>query len=280
MPFWTRKLSAIQTARVHCSISIYRKPTHTDQYLHFDSHHPISHKLSVIRTLFHRADVAVTDPKEKEKELKHVKSALAHCGYRNWTFDLARKNKKQSNSADTASAANNQPAQAKSSTFILLPYIDGLSQKLQRIFKTYGVSTCFKPHNTLRKLLVSPKDPTPNERKAGVVYEIPCEECPKTYIGQTVRQLSERLKEHKSTAPSRKPSAVAEHKLDSQHKIAWEATKVLDKDSREYPLQVREAIQIKKKSPELNRDQGLELPALYSPLLIRPKVNKVVNSPS
>ena len=42
-------------------ISIYRKPTHTDQYLHFDLHHPVAHKLSVIRTLVHRADIAVTN---------------------------------------------------------------------------------------------------------------------------------------------------------------------------------------------------------------------------
>ena len=28
------------------TVDIYRKPTHTDKYLHYDSHHPIQHKLS------------------------------------------------------------------------------------------------------------------------------------------------------------------------------------------------------------------------------------------
>ena len=37
------------------STAVYRKPTHTNQYLQWDSHHEISAKYSVISTLFHRA---------------------------------------------------------------------------------------------------------------------------------------------------------------------------------------------------------------------------------
>ena len=37
------------------SIEVYRKPTHTEQYLLFDSHHPLKHELGVIWTLQDRA---------------------------------------------------------------------------------------------------------------------------------------------------------------------------------------------------------------------------------
>ena len=110
--------------------------------------------------------------------------------------------------------------------------MDGLSQELQRIYRTCGIATSFKPHSTLRKQPVSPKDPTPADKKSGVVYEIHCMTCPDIYIGHTGRQLGERLKEHKSLAPSRKLSAVAEHFSTTGHIIVWENTKVLDMQRR------------------------------------------------
>ena len=67
-------------------VSMFRKPTHTDQYLAFESHHPLEHKFSVIRTLFHRADTVVTYPEDQQREKEHVKTALCCCGYEDWSF--------------------------------------------------------------------------------------------------------------------------------------------------------------------------------------------------
>ena len=42
--------------------TVYRKPTHTNQYLHWDSHHATPSKYSMIGTLFHRAKTTSSGP--------------------------------------------------------------------------------------------------------------------------------------------------------------------------------------------------------------------------
>ena len=62
-----------------------------------------------------------------------------------------------------------------------------------------GVGVQFHPHSTctLRHMLVHPKGPIPEEKRKGVVYSIPCQDCDKKYIGQTGLNLVQRLGEHR-----------------------------------------------------------------------------------
>ena len=49
------------------SITVYRKPTHTDQFLQWDSHHHLLAKFSAISTLTHRAQTVCSNPKPLHK---------------------------------------------------------------------------------------------------------------------------------------------------------------------------------------------------------------------
>ena len=51
---------------------VYRKPTHTDLYLQWDSHHNLACKYSVINTLTPRAKAVCSNSKLLEEELKHL----------------------------------------------------------------------------------------------------------------------------------------------------------------------------------------------------------------
>ena len=62
-------------------IKVYKKPTHTDQYLNFDSNHHISQKLGIVSTLQHRIDTIVTEDDDRIEEKKCVETALRECNY-------------------------------------------------------------------------------------------------------------------------------------------------------------------------------------------------------
>ena len=83
---------------------------------------------------------------------------------------------------------------------ILKPKVNTKSNKKNTNAETsraYPNSTV-KPHTNLRKILVHPKDKQKTDDKTGVVYEISCASCDKTYIGETAQKFGTRRDEHKS----------------------------------------------------------------------------------
>ena len=56
--------------------TVYRKPTHTDLYLQWDSNHQVSSKYSVIGSLQHRAKSTCSDKELLKSEVHHIEEAL------------------------------------------------------------------------------------------------------------------------------------------------------------------------------------------------------------
>ena len=73
----------------HLSFTVYRKPTHTDQYLQFQSNQPLQHKLGVIRTLHHRCMTLCSSEELKLQELEHLKRVLTVSGYTKGAWNTA-----------------------------------------------------------------------------------------------------------------------------------------------------------------------------------------------
>ena len=122
---------------------VYRKPTHTDQYLNWSSNHHLEHKTSVVRTLLQRADVVSTTEEDREAEVKHIRTALAANGYQPWIMKIPNKKKKEK-TPEKSTRAEAPP--------IALPYIQGLSENLQRIFKNHNITTymtAYKGHDCI-----------------------------------------------------------------------------------------------------------------------------------
>ena len=124
----------------------------------------------------------------------------------------------------------------------------------------------------LRSILTRVKDDLLIGMNSNVVYKIPCN-CGKVYVGETIRRLETRIKEHR-TACMRgevEKSALAEHAWEEQHPILWEEVTVEDQVMRQKELLIKEALNIHLVPEEerLNRDVGIQIPACWKPLIKR-----------
>ena len=68
-------------------------------------------------------------------------------------------------------------------------YVRGHSEKIEKTCAHLRVKAVFKPQSTLKQLLVKVKQKMPEEKKKEVVYQVPCMDCRKVYIGETKRTL-------------------------------------------------------------------------------------------
>ncbi|KFD47209.1 hypothetical protein M513_11916 [Trichuris suis] len=65
--------------------TVYRKPTHSDRYLHFTSHHPMAVKRGIVKGMVDRAH-AICDPTFLQSELKHITHTLTANGFQDSFF--------------------------------------------------------------------------------------------------------------------------------------------------------------------------------------------------
>ena len=253
--------------------SVYRKKTHTDQYLNFQSHHPVQHKLGVVRTLMDRKEVLISQNEDKITEDEHIKSALKSCCYPNWVYDQVDHQKLKKSQTVTKSNVN-KSSQEKCRGRVTIPYIKGVSEKLSRILKGFNVASTFKPHVKLRDLLVHPKDSLTPLEKSGVVYKVPCSNCDHSYIGETGRTLGIRIKEHSDEVNKitssrrftrmsaseatdiRHKSAITDHAVQNNHVINFDNVTVINKEDNRRWRAIKESIEIRINKDSMNRDQG------------------------
>jgi hypothetical protein len=237
---------------------VYRKKTHTEQYLHVESHHHPAQKLGVLNTLATRA-FRISDDEHLDEEKNHLLKVFKDNGYKKHQVFRAFQNasKRPRSKAQT----NNDVSK------VFLPYIQGTTDKLARILKKKNIGATFKPINTIRNSLRSVKDPVdPIEQKG--VYMIPCS-CGKQYIGETGRSFRIRIQEHVVDIKHNRtrPSALAEHSDKTKHHICIEEAKILAKVDHYHNRKFREAIEIEKQPNNLNRDDGWKISQNWIPTL-------------
>ena len=152
----------------------------------------------------------------------------------------------------------------------------GVSESLKKICGKHGVQVYFKGGNTIKSLLMAPKDQDPILRKSGVIYRFKCGrvDCDEEYIGESSRSSGERFKEHQKA-----PSQIYDHSNISGHQVTIENFNIVGREDQNLSRAIKEALYIRVNNPSLNRNIGkFHLPHIWDEVLFNTselKLNKI-----
>ena len=239
---------------------VYRKPTHTDLYLQWDSHHNLACKFSVVNTLTHRAKAVCSTPQLLKEELNHLERALERCKYPRWAFQ-----KVLTDQEDKKKKKEKKKPSIQKRCHIVIPYTKGLCESYKSICNKYGVQAYFRGGNTLKNLLMFPKDKEEMKKKSNIIYWYKCgrTECDEEYIRESARTFDERFKEHLKA-----PSPIYEHDNTTGHKTTVDNFKIIGREGHGISRTIQEAIYIRVNNPTLNRNVGkYNLPHIWDKVL-------------
>ena len=194
------------------SITVYRKPTHTDQYLQWDSHHHLSAKFSVIHTLSHRAkqcaaSLSCSNRKRTTSGRLSPNANILNGLWTRWRKDLTGLPVRSLMGLTTKALQLPKLSPMKLKIRVTLSY--PTHKVFVKVSRGSAVDMAFKPTSKVaRQSRTSPKGKDPMVNQSGAIYWYQCGDlgCDYEYIGETFRTVDERYKEHLKA-----PSAIHHH---------------------------------------------------------------------
>ena len=116
-------------------VTVYRKPMHTDRYLHFSSHHPTHVKKGLVRCLYDRARNITKEASNLETEKAHLSGALQRNGYPAAFVRAASQESKPRERDPEEAQGEGKP------TLMMLPYVAGVNERIRKACRNYCVTT-------------------------------------------------------------------------------------------------------------------------------------------
>ena len=103
------------------------------------------------------------------EEMDHLGKVLKYNNYPKWMIDQHGRNSSERRLIDPE-----RGNEVKKSVFISAPYFPGLSESFKQLFKYTPVQVCFKGQNTIKSILMHPKDKVDPSLKKDIVYQWSC----------------------------------------------------------------------------------------------------------
>ena len=250
------------------STTVYRKPTHIDLYLQWDNHHTIAAKYSVVSTLQHRARAVCSNLQLLEKEEDHLQKVLIENKYPIWALNRVRmkikgpsrqdQNKRDNNIANNTSG-NKKP-------YMVLSCVRGLGESMKNVCNKHGVQVHYNRGNTIKSLLMAPKDKDHITKKNDIIYRLKCKSvgCDDECIGESSRTSGREVQ-----GILKAPSPIYDHYNITGHSTTIEDFSIVGREDQNLTRAIKDAIYIRVNNPSLNRNiSKYHLPHIWIEVLL------------
>ena len=175
-----------------------------------------------------------------ERELKHPQEVLMKCKYPKCTNEkvLQKQEDKRMGYGRYQSIRTNQ---TEKKCHIVVSYAQGLYESYKIICSKCGVQVHFKGGNTLKNLLMFPKDRDSVTKRSNIICWLKCGKtgCNDEYIWQPARTFEEQYKEHLKA-----PSPIFEHQNTFGHTTAVDNFMIIGRERCNMAWAIKEVIYI------------------------------------
>ncbi|KYN04663.1 hypothetical protein ALC62_04467 [Cyphomyrmex costatus] len=243
----------------------FHKKTFSGRFLNFHSNHLIYHKKGIIISFIDKI-LLLSHPRFQQNNLiEAIQIFLNNSCPLSFIFSTIEQRIKY----HIHNKQNIQNFHVKVKYFTI-PYVKSISESFLPISSMFHCKLAFSIPNTLKSFIKRGKDKLESLSNNNVIYKITCDDCEASYVGQTKRKLSTRLKEHMSDIRKRtgSPSVITEHRINFDHNFKWNDVQILDIESSYYKRLVSEMVHIKRQKQGLNKQNDTEsLPEYYSQII-------------
>ena len=250
------------------ALKTYRKPTHTELYIKWQSFVPLKHKINLVRNLLHRAYKICNSYLLIHEDFKIISTMLEKNGYPTGFLNQQIRIffNKMHEKVKTPEVEEKPDSESKTRpifSILKLPYIGDMSHQIEKEIRQY----LFKKLSQKSKFVMVHETTTIGQKfrykdrqtllhSSGVVYKLNCS-CGQSYIGQTKRNLKIRINDHMPKNSTKNETDVSQHlKNNPDHTMNFHSPEILAHSNNIRKLRIKETLLIQNLQPQLNIDDS------------------------
>mgnify|MGYP000751796836 CR=1 FL=1 len=229
---------------------IYRKETTSKLSIHYESCHPIQHKLANFRFLLNRLNKIPLLKNDYKKEFNNIISIASFNKVPIKTIYMLNNRIKNNIRCKKYTKLNNN--KDTNNNWASIQYCGDISDKVKRIFNNNNINISYKTTKFIQNRLKN-RDHKTKDMSGSGIYQLDCE-CGARYIGKTSRKFKQRYQEHRHNFIYNNPerSKFASHLLQYHHSFMQDCFEIIKTTHDNKLINIWEQYEIYKPIKQVN----------------------------